>query len=506
MKRRDFLKGLSASIIGCGLSPLKGFAKPYPTQQQIASDSKNGPADLLILNARLIDGTGAAPQESISIRIRDGWISEIGTELYADNESTLDAKGATVLPGLIDSHIHLFWGPGSFLRTCNWFGENGNIDLDCWRESDGQNVLHYLRAYLACGVTTVLDAAAPAAIVKEIRSHIAVGYPGPRILPLGPFAATPGGYANGHAPPIVTADDVKSHFDLLESLETVGAKTSIEKGWSPNSEAPIFPEAIREAFKRESADRRIPTFIHATSESDMRIALEMEPRALMHTLINREEPLTDDFISLMASADTYQQTTLIPMDAELTFWSSERLEDPLLKLVAPAEELARAKNRFLGRAAHRHMFKEVPLFIRRYVTKQLYSEDTYKLYLENSLDAIRRLHNAGVEIVVGSDSLYLENALYAFHGYSTLREIELAGRAGLTPMEAIQAATRVPAEMLGLDGEIGTIEVGKRADLVIVQDDPLEDLENLKSILWTVQNGTAKTPEQWMNDNSTLFE
>ena len=78
--------------------------------------------------------------------------------------------------------------------------------------------------------------------------------------------------------------------------------------------------------------------------------------------------------------------------------------------------------------------------------------------------------------------------------------------AGMTPMEAIQAATIVPAEMLGMEEEIGTVEVGKRADLLIVQDDPLSDLKNLKTILWTVQSGVAKTPEQWMNDNNTIFE
>jgi imidazolonepropionase-like amidohydrolase len=57
-----------------------------------------------------------------------------------------------------------------------------------------------------------------------------------------------------------------------------------------------------------------------------------------------------------------------------------------------------------------------------------------------------------------------------------------------------------------LNDEIGTVEVGKRADLVIVKDDPLKDLGNLKTILWTVQDGVAKTPEQWMNDNNKLSE
>jgi len=72
------------------------------------------------------------------------------------------------------------------------------------------------------------------------------------------------------------------------------------------------------------------------------------------------------------------------------------------------------------------------------------------------------------------------------------------GQAGLLPMAAIMAATRVPAEMLGLDNEIGTVEVGKRADLVIVHDDPLSDLGALRTVAWTIKDGTVHTPEEWM--------
>ena len=89
-------------------------------------------------------------------------------------------------------------------------------------------------------------------------------------------------------------------------------------------------------------------------------------------------------------------------------------------------------------------------------------------------------------------------AIYHFHGPQTLREIVLLGEAGLTPMAAIMAATRVPAEMVGLAGEIGTVAVGKRADLIVVRDDPLADLNALRTIAWTVRDGVAHTPEEWM--------
>jgi imidazolonepropionase-like amidohydrolase len=85
-----------------------------------------------------------------------------------------------------------------------------------------------------------------------------------------------------------------------------------------------------------------------------------------------------------------------------------------------------------------------------------------------------------------------------FHGPSTLREVELLVDAGLTPLEAIRAGTATPARMLGLDGEIGTVAVGRRADLVVVDGDPTADVRALRRIRWTIRDGVARTPDEWM--------
>jgi imidazolonepropionase-like amidohydrolase len=118
--------------------------------------------------------------------------------------------------------------------------------------------------------------------------------------------------------------------------------------------------------------------------------------------------------------------------------------------------------------------------------------------LKQQVGTVRKLHEAGIPIVVGTDSGNWPLMSYFFHGPTTLREIELLGESGLSAMEAIQAATVVPARMLNLSDEIGTIQVGKQADLVIVRGNPLEDLRALRSIEWTVQRGIAKSPRGWM--------
>ncbi len=78
------------------------------------------------------------------------------------------------------------------------------------------------------------------------------------------------------------------------------------------------------------------------------------------------------------------------------------------------------------------------------------------------------------------------------------RDLELLGDAGFSPLEAIRTATSTPAKMLGLDAEIGTLEVGKRADLILVAGDASEDLGVLRDVRWTIRDGVARTPEGWM--------
>jgi imidazolonepropionase-like amidohydrolase len=101
--------------------------------------------------------------------------------------------------------------------------------------------------------------------------------------------------------------------------------------------------------------------------------------------------------------------------------------------------------------------------------------------LHASLAIIKALHDAGVRIVAGTD--------YGLPGFSLLRELELYVEAGLTPLEAIQAATTVPAEVMGLSKEAGALEPGKRADLVVLDRDPLLDIHNVRSSRWVVANG-----------------
>ncbi|MDQ6611531.1 MAG: amidohydrolase family protein, partial [Gemmatimonadota bacterium] len=101
--------------------------------------------------------------------------------------------------------------------------------------------------------------------------------------------------------------------------------------------------------------------------------------------------------------------------------------------------------------------------------------------LRSQLAVIRALHDGGVSIVAGTD--------YGLPGFSLLRELELYVDAGLSPLEAIRSATAVPSGVMGLSGEVGTIEAGKRADFVVLDSNPLVDIRNLRSGRWVVAAG-----------------
>ncbi len=449
-------------------------------------------ADLLIRGGRVIDGTGAPPRPHTDILVRNGRIAAVGEALSAPGVPVVDATGATVLPGLIDAHVHLAVVPGS---------EQRDDPPDVLR----QLRLQHLRAYLACGVTTVLDTASPVDIVHELRDALARGSAGPRFLVLGPGLTAPDGYMAGVFAGVASAEEVERQVAVIERLAPVGIKVFMERGFGPRAVWPIHPPAVREAIAAAARARGLAIYVHARGEEDKLLALDMGARAIVHAGFDTAAP-SAGFVHRMAASRAYLMTTFRLMDAQRMRFHPARLDDPLLHRTVPARELATAKDPEAGRRLAREQIGMaapwLPVFLRAPVASLLLTDAELASRLRKSQAAVRSLATAGVPIVVGSDSGNWPIDPYQFHGPSTLREIELLGEAGFTPLDVIAAATRVPAEMLGLAHELGTVEVGKRADLVIVRKDPLRSLRALRTIRWTVRDGVARTPSRWLRASS----
>jgi hypothetical protein len=245
----------------------------------------------------------------------------------------------------------------------------------------------------------------------------------------------------------------------------------------------------------------LPIYIHASAEDEQRIGLEMGAHTLAH-LDFYARPPSPEFTALVVQRGAYMVTTFSIMDAELTRWHPERLDEPLVALVVPELERRTARDPEAGWSAAvtevRLAAPRLPAFLRRPLAWWFVTETSFRQGLASSMRAAKTLYDATVPLVIGSDAGNWPILPYQFHAVSTHREIELLAEAGVPPADVLAAATRTSARMLGMESEIGTVEPGKRADLVVVAGDPLADVHALRAIRWTVKNGVARTPEEWM--------
>jgi imidazolonepropionase-like amidohydrolase len=205
----------------------------------------------------------------------------------------------------------------------------------------------------------------------------------------------------------------------------------------------------------------------------------------------------------MQASGAYQLTTLSLFATFPSLFDRARLDDPLTRLVVPRVELETA-----AAPAAREYFDIAMIgfgapwtfeFTRSWLASYFLSESRMRGALQLAQQNLLRLHRAGVPIVVGTDAPSpWPDAIHHFHGVQTLEEVQLLGAAGLTPLETIAAATSVPARMLGLDAEIGTLAPGRRAELVLVEGAPDRDLTALRRVRFSVQGDVARTPQEWM--------
>ena len=455
----------------------------------VGSASHSRGADLLVRGGRLIDGAGSAPIFA-DVMIRDGWIHEIGPSLSSGSAEIIDASGATVLPGLIDSHVHLEIVPGASFR------QDSPDALIGLRQQ-------HLRAYLACGVTTVLDAGISQKQAAAIREWLVAGNHGPRFLTLGQPLATPAGYEWGASQTVGQISELDDFFEMARSSGTVGIKVLIERGWSPFSALPIPSKELLAAIGRRAQIGGLPIFVHSRTEESHNLALQLGAHALTH--VGFEESLPSPaLIRRTVLAGTYVVTTLSANEVHMLQFVPERLDEDYLAGVVPTLELDSAVDpRALDHVRSGIIGLGMPWLpesVALWLWRALVNKDVIASRTRNQQEALLQLSQAGAKIVVGSDSPGFSFVPYMFHGPTTIREIELLGEAGMSPMQAIVAATQTPAEMLSLDDELGTIAVGKRADVLIVEGNPLADLDSLRDVLWTIQDGHARTPIGWMTE------
>ena len=388
-----------------------------------------------IVGARLIDGTGAPAVENASVLIRNGRIVAVGSHVaIPPGTRIVHAEGQSLLPGLWEMHIHY-------------------------------SGVEFGPALLSAGITTARDCGGELLFLttlrREIDEHHALG---PRLLLAGLIDA--GG------PLAFGAVDAETPAEGIAAVDAYA-----DQHFNQIKVYTYLQPAVLRAIAAEAHARGLTVTGHvpAAVTTDQGIVDGMDQ-------INHLQYVTRDLTvdgKLALDSPQARETLTLLKDRHIVVdptagWGEmaghPRSIDPASfepGILAAPFPLA-AKFRAMGSPA--------------------VNEPKFRARMETALKVIAALHQAGISIVAGSDT--------GLVGYGLNRELELYVQAGLTPMEAIQSATLVAARAMRLDSDSGTVEPGKRADLLLVDGNPLDDIRNLRHVVNVVAAGRLYSSQQ----------
>jgi imidazolonepropionase-like amidohydrolase len=378
---------------------------------------------MLYTGARVFDGTGADPREA-DLVVEDGRIVDIGASL--DGDEAVDLTGRTIMPGFFDCHVHVVISSIDQWRILN-------LPFSYRFYEGAQN----LRATLAAGVTTVRDAGGADLGIKRALADGLIA--GPRLQISLAMLSQTGGHGDdwmpygGYVPllpshpgvPEVIVDGPDEMRRKVRELIRMGAdviKVATSGGvLSPRDDPrhPHFRPAELDVLVEEATAAGIWVMAHAQASDGIKNAIRAGIRSIEHGIY-----LDDEAISLMLERGTWLVPTLVAA----------------VGVVEAASAGAKIPEASLDKA---------------------------RMVIDVHRASFRTAVEAGVRIAMGTDSGVTA------HGRN-LRELELMADGGMRPRDVLVATTRGAAELMGVLDEVGTLEPGKVADMVVVSGDPYE--------------------------------
>lgn len=492
-----------ASAVACSdeRAPLP-VAGPESVGFSVAPDAllRSYRGRLVLRRVTVIDGTGAPPRSDVDIFIEDGRIASLGAKLEVpEGTIELPVAGHFVTPGLIDGHTHTQSVPGSELRG----------DPHDTRE---RQRLNQLRAYLASGVTTVVDMAIARDAYDWLLEKRSAGEPSPEVLPLFPFLTPVDGYMatpelrgetyEGLTQPIGELGDVAKRFDDRPG-EAVGAKMVLERGHAfPVFD--LFDEATLQEITTVAKARDVPLFVHSMSNDMHRLALTLKPHALVHGSMGAA-PLEADVVEAIAASGVYVVSTLGLVEMERWFWHPSAAQADWIRARVPQIQYETLEHRDLrdwGLDAMAGAVKPsyLPGWFVRLIAGWFRDENDSAKDLAESSRGIAALARAGVPLVMGSDAGNWPVFTTMFHGVGSIIELEVLEKAGVDRDEVLIAATSRAAEMVGAASRLGRVAPGFEADLVVLDQNPLDaGMSAFREPVWVISDGEARTPAGWLH-------
>lgn len=429
------LTGMVALIALTGVPALLANAQQTPAAQ---------PDTLILAGKLLADPASGRVLTQQSILIRNGRIVSItaGYAKPANGAKVVDLKNAFVLPGLIDSHVHLTSETGPDSRL------NEFIKTSADQAIDGAG---YALTTLEAGFTTVADLGGDAEAVLAMRDGIAHGViPGPRIIASAGAVSVHGGHGDANGRPRAMVDVLRPNSVCSGADDCARAvRERVRDG------ADIIKITATGGVLSQTSAGLAQQFTDAELASIVQAAHAMGRKVTAHA------HGVDGINSfLRAGGDSIEHGTYADEESARLYKEHNAYLIPTLLAGDFVAREAVKPDSFLSPAQQKKALEAGP----------------------KMLDMLRRMHAAGVKIALGTDTGV------SAHG-DNAQEFALLVKAGMTPLEAITAATVSAADHFSLTSEIGTIAAGKAADIIAVNGDPLANIRELESVDFVMKSG-----------------
>jgi imidazolonepropionase-like amidohydrolase len=422
-------------------------------------------ADLAIVGGSIVDATETTAREDRTILIEEGRIARIGPSAEVqvpDGVPTIRAHGKWVIPGLVDAHVHFFQSGGLFTRP-------DVIDLRHIRpyaeeiQEIRETIETTLARYVAAGVTGVVDMGGPM-WTFEVRERAARLEQAPRVAVAGPLLGTmvPPELQGLDDPPILhitNPDEARRALDMILEHDS-----DLLKVWFVRTgRLSAHLEWVR-AVVEQAEEAGLPVVAHATQRRIAAAVVEAGVDILAHSV--DDESIGGELLTEMAASNLIYVTTL---------------------MVAEGYRQVLTGNVHLSEIERRLGDQEVIASWERLPAPRPFPRPAVSAAEAENL---RRVAAHGITIAAGSDA----GNIGTLHGPALHRELELMVQAGLTPHQVLTAATLGGASAMGRAEDLGTVEEGRLADLVILDAHPLMDIRNTRAIHRVIKGGRVFDP------------
>jgi imidazolonepropionase-like amidohydrolase len=412
-------------------------------------------AQTLIKDVTLIDGNGNAPQTHVNLLIEGDSIVSIGTGTFPPHTKVISMSGKTVMPLLIGGHEHLGLLKGNTASAANY---------------THANVVRQLRHYLHYGVGTVLSLGTDQPLVFALRDSSRRGLiPGATLLTAGyGFGAKNG------LPPATFGTQVLRPETPAEAVVDVRKLATLKpdflKLWLDDGGGtmPKMEPAVYEALIKEAHQQGVKVAAHVYYLEDARSLVNAGVDLLAHSI--RDKEVDAALITAMKEKGTFYIPTLSLDEYNFIYAGQpEWVNDP-----------------FFIRSLEPGVWEMITSDAYRQQQQQDKNREKKMRAFMTAVVNLRKLDSAGVKIAMGTDA---GAQPVRAQGFSEHLELQLMVEAGLSPLKAISCATLNGAVLLGIDKHVGTLSAGKKADFMILQGDPSQDINNTRTILEVWKNG-----------------